>query len=79
MFPSVQMLTVHLPGHQSVRYPPTKSGAEEALKKNQITPLIAYFIANQHPELYNDDGFNVRQVKYEDMPSECTWDQSNRC
>ena len=33
MVPSVQQLTVHLPGHQAVRYPQTKNGSIEALRK----------------------------------------------
>merc|ERR1712197_30407 len=40
IYPSVEQLTVHLQGQQAVRYPPTKTAALEALKKNAITSLL---------------------------------------
>lgn len=75
MLPSVEQLTVHLPGEQAVVYNPTEEEANEALEKNYTTKLTAYFAANAMP------GVNllIGDVKYEDMPYYCTWDQSNRC
>ena len=68
IYPSVEQLTVHLQGQQAVRYPPTKTAAIEALKKNAITSLLGYFKANQDGSAIKELIYNV---KYKDMPSVC--------
>ncbi|KAL7555308.1 hypothetical protein ACHAWF_019019, partial [Thalassiosira exigua] len=72
MNPAVEQLPVHLPGEQPVQYPPTREGAEEALHRNAITPLIGYFLANRDTSPLCH---LIQDTKYEDMPEVSVWNK----
>ena len=74
MAPSVKQLVIHLEGKQICWYEANEQDAQEALERHHNTELMDYFKTNNCPVC----GEVARELKYEDMPSEFTWNKKNK-
>ena len=75
---TVERLALHLPGQHAVNFVPGQEAEALAAPRGQRTTLTAWFEINRAVMQKGDDPANLLQALYQEIPSLCTWNRSQR-